>query len=84
MINFFKEKELLRNLSAGDQMAFGILYNTYYERLYYFSMHYINDEETVKDILQDVFSGVWEKKETFSERKELISMAFYDLQKQLS
>lgn len=76
MISFYKEKELLKKLSSGDPLAFGILYNAYFERLYYFSMHYLNDHEASRDILQDVFSEIWEKKERLIEIQNLSSWLF--------
>ncbi|MGQ1889286.1 RNA polymerase sigma-70 factor [Thermophagus sp. OGC60D27] len=76
MISFYNEKELLEKLSSGDKMAFGILYNTYSERLYYFSMHYLNDREASRDILQDVFSEIWEKREKCTEIRNLSSWLF--------
>ncbi len=56
----YSEKELLQDLSAREKVSFGILYDNYYMRLYHFALYYLNDTELSKDIIQDVFSIVWE------------------------
>jgi RNA polymerase sigma-70 factor (ECF subfamily) len=55
------EKEIIRRLSEGDKISFGMLFNVYYERLFRFALHYLNNEESAKDVVQDVFGHVWEK-----------------------
>ncbi|MGQ1948391.1 RNA polymerase sigma-70 factor [Geofilum sp. OHC36d9] len=70
------EIELLQNLAKGDSLAFGKLINVYHERLLHFSMHYINDWESARDVVQDVFSIVWENHQKFSEVKNLSSWMF--------
>ena len=55
------EKELLKELSKGNVLAFSQMVALYETRLLYFANHYLNDEETAKDIVQDVFSVLWEE-----------------------
>lgn len=70
------EIELLQNLSQGDSLAFSQVVNVYHERLLHFSIHYLNDKELAKDVVQDVFSAVWENHEKFVEIKNLSSWLF--------
>lgn len=70
------EIELLQNLAKGDSLAFVQVVNVYRERLSHFSMHYLNDRESARDIVQDVFSIVWENHQKFSEVKNLSSWLF--------
>jgi RNA polymerase sigma-70 factor (ECF subfamily) len=79
----YHENEILQKLANGDQFSFGIVFNTYYSRLYYFALHYLNDEESAKDVVQDVFSATWEDRGKFSEVKNLSSWLF-SLTKNLS
>jgi|TARA_R110002050_G_scaffold97750_1_gene203191 RNA polymerase sigma-70 factor (family 1) len=65
------EREVLFKLSAGDRFAFGVLFNMFYSKLYYFALHYLNDEENSKDVVQDVFSFVWEDRQKLSEVRDL-------------
>lgn len=70
------EIELLKNLSKGDSLAFSQVVNVYHERLLHFSVHYLNDRELAKDVVQDVFSSVWENHRKFGEIKNLSSWLF--------
>lgn len=45
----------------GDKEAFGILYTEYYNDVYYVCMNLIGNENTSKDIAQDVFVKSFEK-----------------------
>lgn len=49
----FKKKHLL------SEENFEIVYKNYYSRLYYYSFQFIADEETSKDIVNDVFERIW-------------------------
>ena len=40
------------------------IYTGNYTRLYYYALHIMNDEETAKDILNDVFTALWNNIET--------------------
>ena len=72
----YNESEILQKLSKGDQFSYGIIFNIYYSRLYYFALHYLNDKESSQDVVQDVFSYIWEDYEKFSEVKNLSSWLF--------
>ena len=75
-LTVLKEIELLQKLTKGDSLAFAQLVNVYHERLQYFSLHYLNDREQAKDVVQDVFSAVWEDHQKFAEVKNLSSWLF--------
>lgn len=70
------ENEILQELAQGDQFSFGLVFNIYSYRLYYFALHYLNDEESSKDIVQDVFSAIWEDRTKLAEVKNLSSWLF--------
>ncbi|MGQ7869235.1 RNA polymerase sigma-70 factor [Sunxiuqinia sp. sy24] len=72
-MNTLNEKELLLKLSGGDQLAYGVVFKLYYDRLFYFALHYLNDNEMARDVVQDVFSCIWEDYARFSEIKNLSS-----------
>ena len=42
-----------------NKIKFDLLFKTYYSQLYYFTFHIVNDEESSKDIVSDVFEYVW-------------------------
>jgi RNA polymerase sigma-70 factor (ECF subfamily) len=70
------ETELILKLSEGDESSFKLLYNLYYQRLYHFAIHYINDDETTKDVLQDVFSDIWVDHKKFKHVHNLSAWLF--------
>jgi len=53
------DPELAYLVKSGDQRAFTIIYNRYWFLLYGHIFKMLRDEEDAKDILQDVFSGLW-------------------------
>lgn len=46
-------------LKQGEEQAFRIVFDTYHHRLFTFSMKFVHDEETAKEIVQNVFLKVW-------------------------
>lgn len=47
-----------KDLIAAEK-DFNSAYNKYYEQLYYYAYGFIEDSETCKDILSDVFEKLW-------------------------
>lgn len=45
--------------SLFHKNKFEKIYSENYSRLYYYALHLVNDSETSKDILNDVFTGLW-------------------------
>lgn len=55
---------LLSRIKDGDNRAFDTLFRKYYPRLFAFANKFIQDEDISKDIVQEVFILVWEKRLT--------------------
>lgn len=60
-------KELIDQLSRGDQHAFRRFYDYYYLRLYRFLSYFTQDPIDCEEILSEVFCIVWLKRERLSE-----------------
>ncbi|MFA5229591.1 MAG: RNA polymerase sigma-70 factor [Candidatus Paceibacterota bacterium] len=45
-----------------DEQAFKVLFLEFYPALCVFAMRYVSHEDTAKDIVQDVFFKIWEKR----------------------
>lgn len=58
------EQQVLERLRQGDTAALRRLFDRYYPRLLSAVYAYIPDEETCKDLAQDVFVELWNKRET--------------------
>ena len=50
-------------LRQGSDTAFEFLYNKYYGVMYLHAYNKLRDRETAKDIVQDIFTGIWQRKE---------------------
>lgn len=55
---------ILSRIKDGDNRAFDILFRKYYPRLFAFASKFIQDDDISKDIVQEVFILVWEKRLT--------------------
>ncbi len=53
---------LLQAIKQGDDAAFEYLFKSYYPRLRGYALRFIEEEETVRDILQECFMRFWERK----------------------
>lgn len=60
------DETLLKFLRISDDLAFKEIYLRYWKRLYYSVLYKINNKEIAEDIVQGVFTDLWEKRETSS------------------
>jgi RNA polymerase sigma-70 factor, Bacteroides expansion family 1 len=56
------EEKMVTLLKAGDWLAFNSIFNTFYLQLYFHCRKYISDPEEAKDLLQNVFLRLWERR----------------------
>lgn len=79
------EEQLVRNLKRNDIQAFNELFGYYGPRLYHFSYRYIRSESECEELVQEVFTRVWEKrselKEDLSFRSYIFTIAFNIIRK---
>ena len=79
------ESLLVRNLSKGNLLAFNTLYQEYSNRLYRFAYGYLKSEEEAEELVQEVFTIIWEKradlKEELSFKSFLFTIAFNIIRK---
>lgn len=57
------DKSIILKINKGDTNAFKLLYTTYYVYLCAVSTKYIYDYEIAKEIVNDVFLNIWDKRE---------------------
>ena len=62
MEDYTNEKILLKNIKDGNDEAFKFLFNSYYPRLKGYASRFIEDDEVVRDIIQESFLRFWEKR----------------------
>ena len=79
------ESQLVYNLSKGNLLAFNTLYKEYSGRLYRFAVGYLKSETEAEELVQEVFTIIWEKradlKEELSFKSFLFTIAFNIIRK---
>ena len=63
------ESSLVESLSKGNILAFNTLFKFYGSRLYRFAYGYLKSEAESEELVQEVFTRIWEKRSEL--RKEL-------------
>jgi RNA polymerase sigma-70 factor (ECF subfamily) len=61
------EKVLLKMIAAGDERAFRQLFDLYKERFYAVALKMTGCDEVTKDIVQDTFMNIWNKRESLAD-----------------
>jgi RNA polymerase sigma-70 factor (family 1) len=59
----FSDQELLEELRLGNRVAFTELFNRYWKKLLAISYTYTKDRSSAEEIVQEVFIGLWNRKE---------------------
>ena len=60
---------LIQQIGAGDQKAFGLLYDRYKTLVFSLAVKIAGNHETAEDITLDVFTQIWEKAERYHSEK---------------
>ena len=61
------DKILVINLRNGDLDAFRRIYTKYKKKVYFFSLSYLKSADKAEDIVQDVFTKLWEDRTRLNE-----------------
>jgi RNA polymerase sigma factor (sigma-70 family) len=70
------EKELLYNLKQGRHAAFKGIYDLYSKQVYTYLLHKLKDKDLCSDVLQDIFTSLWEKKDVIEINTSLKAYLF--------
>lgn len=71
-----REQLLVSNLAKGNILAFNSLYIEYSKRLYRFALGYLKSEAEAEDLVQEVFTIIWEKRSRLKEELSFKSFLF--------
>jgi RNA polymerase sigma-70 factor (family 1) len=63
----FDEKNILLRIANGDESAFRLLFDKYHPKIYSLSMHITRSQTVAEDMVQEVFSKLWEKRKGLHE-----------------
>jgi RNA polymerase sigma-70 factor (family 1) len=79
------EEQWVKDLKSGNIQAFNELFEYYGQRIYHFSYRYLRSEPECEELVQEVFTRVWEKrsdlKEDLSFRSYIFTIAFNIIRK---
>ena len=67
---------LATRIKIGDQQAFELLFRKYYIRLCGYANKYFNDSEEAREVVQEVFTKIWEGREDINPDESLSSYLF--------
>jgi RNA polymerase sigma-70 factor (family 1) len=60
------EKALLEQVANGDEKAFRLLFDTYRNRLFFYTLQITSSREMAEDVVQDTFLKIWLRKDQLS------------------
>jgi RNA polymerase sigma-70 factor (ECF subfamily) len=72
-LNSLDDAAILRLIAHQDSQALGVLYDRYGRLLYSIALHAVGNNETAEEIVQDVFTRVWEKGQTYDAGQAKVS-----------
>ena len=72
----YSDQELAALLDKGDKTAFAFIYNQYKASLYLHAFRTLKDEEEAIDLVQEVFTNLWEKRGSFSVTTSIASYLY--------
>lgn len=70
------DQELVSLLKNGSEAAFGEIYNRYWSVLFLHARHMLHENEEARDIVQDLFTGLWQKAPMFELTTSLSSYLY--------
>ncbi|GGC16807.1 DNA-directed RNA polymerase sigma-70 factor [Parapedobacter defluvii] len=65
------DDELISLLKNDDEQAFTELYNRYWKKLFVIAANRITHIEDAEEIVQDIFTALWRRRQTLSLKSEL-------------
>ncbi|NRS89217.1 RNA polymerase sigma factor (sigma-70 family) [Flavobacterium sp. 7E] len=79
-----EDSQLWSRLKAGDEKAFSILFERYYEHLVRYGNSFSNYSEKIQDCVQDVFTDIWIYKESLSDTTNVKAYLLSSVRKRFS
>lgn len=71
LTGYIKSGQLIKELKAGEESAFDFLFRSRYKKLCRFAWAFVGDYSVAEDIVQELFSNIWRRKETIDERQSI-------------
>jgi RNA polymerase sigma-70 factor (family 1) len=82
----YGEERLITELKAGNMLAFNQIFEMYSSKLFLFAKGYLKSVEDAEELVQEVFTNIWEKRDQLksglSFKSYLFTIAFNVIKKQ--
>ncbi|MEZ7499755.1 sigma-70 family RNA polymerase sigma factor [Flavobacterium sp. Arc3] len=78
------DSALWSQLKAGDEKAFSVLFEKYYEHLLRYGNSFSNHSEKVQDCIQDVFADIWLYKHSLSDTDNVKAYLLSSVRKRIA
>lgn len=65
------EEIYIAGLHQGDERIFRLIFEKYHARLCYFAMGLLEDDEAAKDVVQEAYLRIWQRREHFNDLPSL-------------
>lgn len=76
MSNIELDNDTILNFKSGDEAAYTVIYNHFYNNIFSFCKYLLPTIEDARDMTAQLFILLWEKKETLDSYKNLRSFLF--------
>jgi RNA polymerase sigma-70 factor (ECF subfamily) len=76
MQTYQDDMAIFRKVSKGDMQAFHILFSRYFSDMCNFLLLYLHSNEICEEIVLDIFSYIWEKRDSIEIRTSVKSFLF--------
>lgn len=70
------EVQLLERIRNSDEVAFKVIYNNYFPKLYFFVLEFIPLKDEAENIVQDTFVTLWKKRKELRDNTSFASYLF--------
>jgi RNA polymerase sigma-70 factor (ECF subfamily) len=70
------QHEIIKQLRRGSHEAYRLVFDTYFTKVVYFAFEYVDEYETSREIAQDAFMKLWEKRHTLKPDANITSYLF--------
>jgi RNA polymerase sigma-70 factor (ECF subfamily) len=81
----YSDNDLIRRLKKGNIEAFNQIFYAYSSKLYHFAYGYLKSKEDAEEMVQEIFTKIWDRradiKEEYQFRSYLFSIAFNYIKK---
>ena len=78
----YAKSSLIDNIAKGDEKAFRLLFDMYYQQLFHHALYYLSSKEQAEEAVSDVFFIMWKKRETLDKIENIESYLYTSVKNQ--